>query len=274
MAIRIWHQSLVDFGSAPAYKAALQEHAQRVALPDTEVVLHGVPTGAYGEWGVETAARHVYLAHLMRTQLLDKVLEAERLGFDAFAIVTLQDPGLREARALVDLPVVGYGETAMHLACMLGDKFGVVAFNPPLFPLWADQVRERGFMERFAGVVEVSVGYESITEAFEEPQPILEAFTEAANECISRGADVVIPGQALLGQLLATAGCSRVSDVPVIDPLAVTIKQAEMMVQLKRLCGLQSCRRGYFYAIPPRELAHQLRRSLAVPKTTEEEEQR
>ena len=45
---------------------------------------------------------------------LSRVIEAEKTGYDAFIIGTAPDPGLRDARTLVDIPVVAYTEASMR----------------------------------------------------------------------------------------------------------------------------------------------------------------
>lgn len=264
--MRIWHQSLVDFTQAPEYERALREHAARVARPGTQVDVHGIRPDTYGAWPTAVAVKHVYLDHLLKTQILDNVREAAQEGYDAFAIVTLQDPGLREARSLVEMPVVGYGESAMHVACMLGDRFGIVAFNPPLFPLWQVQIASYGLASRSVPIVEIKADYGDVVRAFQDPGPMIAAFEEAARASLSLGADTIIPGQALLGQLLARNGVTRVDEAPVVDPLAVSIKVAECMVELRHLCGLSVTRRGFFYERPPADLVSWMRERAASPR--------
>lgn len=56
--------------------------------------------------------------------ILKRAIEAEREGIDAIVIDCMTDPGLRQAREAVSIPVVGVAETAMHLASQLSHKFG------------------------------------------------------------------------------------------------------------------------------------------------------
>jgi len=75
---------------------------------------------------------------------------------------------------------------------------------------------------------------------------------------IAKGADVIVPGEMPLNILLASNGISRVDDVPIIDGLAVTLKMAEMMVDLKSNFGLYQTRKGWFGKAPERERVEQL----------------
>src|SRR5262245_59181142 len=112
--MRIWYQSLVDEGSAPGYFDGLMAHARKVARPGTEISLRGLPAGAYGEHAPADVVTYPYLASLHMQFILDNALQAEAEGYDAFAVGSVQDPGLEEVRSLIDIPAVGYGESAMH----------------------------------------------------------------------------------------------------------------------------------------------------------------
>ena len=97
--MRIWYQSLFDGGRMPAYFAGLQERAKRVARPGVEVEFHGMPSGIYGDKLPSDVARHPYLMSLHVQFTLDNALRAEAAGYDVFAVGSVQDPGLEEARS-------------------------------------------------------------------------------------------------------------------------------------------------------------------------------
>ena len=65
-----------------------------------------------------------------------------------------------------------------------------------------------------------------------------------------QGADVIVPGEMPLNLLLAANGISRVDDVPIVDGLAVTLKMAECLVDLRRSVGLKQSRHGWMSAAP------------------------
>lgn len=259
--MRIWHQGLIPEESAPGYYRALREHARRIARPGTEVDFHGLRPETYeGARSVAEAVSFNYLMSLHVQQILENALRAERQGYDAVAITVIQNPGLREARSLVDIPVTGYGEAAMHLACMLGDRFSVVAFNEDLFPLFAQNVRDYGLESRAAPMAVMDVQYAAVMGALDRPGPVVDGFREAARRAIAGGAQALIPGQTLLAEVLWQAGVFRVDEVPVIDALAAAVSTAELLVDLRRNSGVSVCRRGYYWARPPAALVAHARR--------------
>ena len=252
---RIWHQGVIEMQTVPAYGLALERHLAAVRGPDTEVVVHGLRPGTYTPYSSPAEiTRHAAVMHLHVNQILDNVRQAERDGFDAVAIAILQNPGLREARTLVDIPVAGYGESAMHLACQLGERFSVLAFNPDLFPLVERQVADAGLERRAGPMVVVDIEYADVARAFEDPGPVVGAFEKAAHEAVAGGADVLIPGQTILAEVLWQNGVFRVGDAPVIDAVGAVIKTAELLVDLKRSSGLTVSRHGYFWSRPRAEL--------------------
>jgi Asp/Glu/hydantoin racemase len=253
MSIRIWHQSFTVLENLPAYAQALAAHFASVARVGTDVVMHGMHVQTYKTNYPGTDIRYAAVQALHSSQFVMGGLAAEEQGYDAYAISTIPDVALREVRSLIDIPVVGYGESAMLTSCMLGGRFGVLLFIPELVPQIADNVRRYGLEQRFASARHVGFQFNDVLAGFDNPAPLIERFEEAARALIRDGADVIIPGEAPLCVLLAKNKVSRVDDAPVIDALGANIKMAEALVDLKRICGVSTSRRGYYMERPPRE---------------------
>lgn len=250
MTIRIWHQSFTVLSDLGAYDAALKEHFKRVSRPETEIVMHGMREGTYRTNYPGNDIRHVGIQYLHGIQFVEAGLEAQRDGFDAYAISSLPDPALREIRSLLTIPVVGYGESAMLTACLLGMRFSVLVFISELAELLEENVRRYGLRERLAGVADVGFRFADVLAGFSDPAPLIERFRTAARAQIAQGAHVIIPGEAPLCVLLAKHGVSSVDGVPVLDSLSCWVKHAEMLVDLKRQSNITACRKGYFHEPP------------------------
>jgi Asp/Glu/hydantoin racemase len=248
--MRIWHQSFTVLEDLGPYDRALRAQFKRVARPDTEIVLHGMHPGTYRSNYPGEDIKHASLQYLHSMQFFAAALRAQEEGFDAYAISTLPEPGLLEIRGLVDIPVVGYGESAMLTACMLGQKFGVLLFIEEMGPLIEHNVRGHGLQDRFAGVRHVGFRFKDVLAGYDDPTDLIRRFEVAARELIARGADVIIPGEAPLCVLLAGHGVSSVDGVPVLDSLACWIKAAETLVDLRSQSGVRGCSRGYFHEPP------------------------
>lgn len=84
--------------------------------------------------------------------MAERAYEAEKKGYDAFIIGCVWDPGLREARSLVKIPVLAPTESATLLSLTLGRKFSAIADNPAASLKYADLIRGYGLGERLASV--------------------------------------------------------------------------------------------------------------------------
>jgi Asp/Glu/hydantoin racemase len=256
--LRIYHQSFTVLESLPAYAEAMAAHLGKVAAPGTEVVMHGMHPDTYRTNYPGNDIQFAYFQTLHSQQFILGALAAEEQGFDAFALMTLPEPSLQEIRSLVDIPVVGYGESAMLAASLLGQRVGLLMFITGMAETVERNVQRMGLSERFLGAHPVGFTFDDVLAAYAEPEPLLERFRESARALIARGADVIIPGEAPLCMLLARAGLSDVDGVPVLDAVAATLKVAEMMVGLRRATGVRPSRRGYFQAAPPRDRVREL----------------
>lgn len=249
MGIRIWHQSFTVLSDLAAYDDALREHFRRVARPDTVIDMHGMREGTYRTNYPGDDIKHVGFQFLHAIQFLQGALLAERQGYDAYALSTLPEPGLREIRALVSLPVVGYGECAARAAVGDGRKFGALVFIPELAELYRDNVRRHGLGCRLVGAQDVGFRFTDVLAGFDNPGPLIDRFRQSARLLIERGAEAIVPGEAPLNVLLAMNGVTEVDGCPVIDSLGAWVHAAEAAVDERRAGGWQPGT-GYFDAIP------------------------
>jgi allantoin racemase len=161
---------------------------------------------------------------------------AETKGFDAAILAAFGDPGLLGARELFDFPVIGVSEAAMLTACMLGGQFLIVTFASALCGWYRDCVAMHRLESRCAGVVALDRSFGSLEEARETNWL---ALVDLANKAIAgRDADVaILAGAPLAG--LATRARDLIR-VPVIDPIAAAVKQAEALIALRTIKASQS----------------------------------
>ncbi len=250
MGMRIWHQSFTVLQDLGPYAEALRAQVRRLTRPDTEVTLHGMAPGTYPTNYPGTDIRHVVTQYLHGTQFLANAMRAQQENYDAFLVCTLPEPALTEIRSVLDIPVIGYCESALHTACYLGRRIGILSFIEDMTQLVEANVHRHGFGSRFGGIRQVGFGFQDVLKGFTDPAPLLERFRIAARAMIADGVDVIIPGEAPLCTLLSQHGVSRVDEVPIVDAYATTLCTAEMMVDLRRKLGLSVNRRGYFFTAP------------------------
>jgi allantoin racemase len=234
--VRIWHQGFVELDTLPVYVESLTRHVRAVASPGVTVDLHGLARGTYTPHRTAAdIARDPSLVTVGLVQVVENIRRAEREGYDAAAITIVQNIGLREARAAVAIPVASYGEAAMHVACMVGERFGVVAFDRAIAEIIEREIARLGLASRAVPVEVVDTDYGGVVEAFGRADQVVDAFRSAAHRVIARGAESIIPGQTIMAEVLWQQGVRRIDDTPVVDALGVTIAMAELLVRLQRV---------------------------------------
>ena len=219
-------------------KVAAQARAS--ASPGTEIV---AVTGRFGARVIGTRAEHAIGEHSTIA-----LVSQHAPGCDAVVIGVSYDTGLRGARELLPVPVVGMTEAGLLTACMLGGRIGVISFGRRVLPLYHELVASYGLTARIAGwrMLESTVAYQS--GAHEELDRELVA---AANDLIERdGAETVV----LTGAVMAGVPARLQKDVPVplIDCMACAVRQAELLVHL----GHPKPRAGSYAAPAGRELVN------------------
>lgn len=267
--MKIWHQSLTSIEEIPEYRDAVINHVSKVARPDVDVVLHGLDSKTYPEQYPGHYITYNYLQSLHKEQFIRNALIAEKAGYDAVFIGTIPDVGLIEARSLVDIPVIGYGQASMHIASMLGTKIGIVNFLEPLAAQLRFNAEQYGIDQKLGPIVQADIGFYDILEGFKNPQPIIERFEKAARQAISEGADVIIPGEGPMNIFLATHGVHRIDDVPIVDSFGAGIKMCESLVDLQNTSGMKMSRKGYYQAQPPQEVVEKLRQHYNLQQVSE-----
>lgn len=212
---------LLNPNTTAAVTDLLHVAGTKVASPGTELV-------------VATAKRGVpYIATRAEAQIggaiaLEMLAEAD-FSIDAAIIAAFGDPGLFGARELFDMPVVGLAEAAMLTACMLGRRFSIVTFARALAPWYQECVAMHGLEARCAGIRTLDGAFRSISDVQGEKEDLLVTLANRAVE--QDDADVVILSGAPLAGL-----ADKVRDrilVPVVDPIAAAVRQAETLVALK-----------------------------------------
>ncbi|MEN9775309.1 MAG: hypothetical protein RL322_2379 [Pseudomonadota bacterium] len=264
MGLRIWHQSFTVLGDLPDYRRLLGERIRKVVRPDTEVVLHGQIPGTYPSDYPGTDIRYRSLYWLHGLQWIAAALEAQRQGFDAMVLASVPSPMIGEIRTLVDLPVVGYGETAFHLSGLYGRRVGMLFFNVTRADFWPEQLRQWGVTERFAGILPAGVSFDQVCEALarrEARAAVIDA-VRVQGERLARehGADVIVPGEMPLNLLLAEEGVSQIGGATVIDGIATCFKMAETLSDLRAISGMKPSERGFFNEKPAPERVQEVLR--------------
>lgn len=258
--VRIWHQSMTELDALPEYRATMEAHAGAVTGPDTEVTIHGLPEGSYGGMSPSDVLGYPYAYHLILGHAIEAAYEAERQGYDAYVVGSYSEPFLREIRSVVDIPVASMAESTFLVACSLGKYQALITNTSGIARIVKNQVDKHGLKERVLGVyvIDPPMNEAALARAYDDAADLTAGFTRTASQAIEAGADVVVPAEGVLCELLYSNGVTRVGEVPVMDSLGVSWHYAEMLVNLWRRTGLRVGRR-WEYPRPDAPLLSQIR---------------
>ncbi len=210
-----------------------EAEARRLALlrsystPATQVDADTMPdVSGFNPWGTadrpptppEAEARAVELS-------VQRAIQAEREGYDAFCPFGTRDVGVREAREVVKIPVVGQTEASLLFCGMLDRPFAWVTYLP------GSEERNYGWA-REAGVAHLMVASTAVgipnAEFPERRAELLDQFVRCADEARARGAELMgLVAMSICPLEYSAAELSEACGLPVLDALACQIALAE-----------------------------------------------
>lgn len=227
---RIWAQGATDRVGHHNYLAALLPHMKACVDPDFELEFKTMTPS------VTTV--HALSEHRFSRAVIRGAIQAERENYDVFFMNHFQDVGLYDARASVNIPVLGLGEATLLHACAMGRKLGMLAINPAFIPTHTEQIYRYGLQQRIVGIRAINASIADYMEAFAEPAKKAElwaVFEREARRLIDAGADIIVPTGGIPMMLFGNDPGANVDGAPILNGVTVVIKAAEMAVKLKRL---------------------------------------
>jgi allantoin racemase len=253
--MKLWYQSFARQAQTIDYGADLKKVIGMAAEPGTSVHVQGLAEAA----GI--GAHFRFLEYHDTKEVIYNALEAESQGYDAFLIGNITDAGLREARELVNIPVLGLSETSLHVASMMGASFGLIAIAERWVPRLMENVERYGLRGKLAGIEAMQTSPLDLRKAFRDEarrRDVIARFTEAAEKLVARGAEVVIPAGGEVGVFVIEARLFQVQNAPVVSGIFELVKMGEMAVKLSTLTGRFTSRR-LNYSRPSDEFLSRIR---------------
>jgi len=257
--MRIWYQSSLSFEGesvGSAYQQSLVKHIKEVARGNTLIDIHGV------EVSEPQQASSSYVRYLNKAQVINNAIRAEREGYDAFCVGCTLDPGFPEIKEVVDIPVAFIFESCLHLACILGGRFSLIAFNNDSLLYSIQEIKQYGLYESFVPCEAFNMGSVELTSGFENPKPLIEATKLVTKKAIERGAGILLTTCNILNQVLVDANIKHVDGILILDTVGSLIKITELMVDLKKI-GISRSSTGLFTSLSKENLTH-IRKAYGV----------
>ncbi len=197
----------------------------------------GITTYEEGYGGIQMALR----AH-----------EAEKNGYDAFIIGCSSDMGLKECRALVNIPVVAPTESTVLLASTLGYKFSTINLQPSTNAGMENAIKNTGLISKLASMrcspeLTHAKTFDMMFGNEKEKQKLTDLLTAEISKAVTEdGAEAVFVTCTVTSSFLTMRGIREVAGAPVLDLYAAALKLAETLVDLKRAYGTAVCKRSIY----------------------------
>jgi allantoin racemase len=233
----------------------MMEEAKRSIAPATTLV---PATARFGTLYIENSVEAAIAAHAVLEAIAEKVD-----GCDAVIVAAFGDPGVRAAKEMVDVPVVGVSEAAYLTAWTLGRRYSVVCMTPRHRVWYRECAEEHGLDGRLASVRPLPVTVTDVTKARDQFRELLIA--ECLKAVEEDGAEVIVLGGGPLAGLARTFRDSV--PVPVLDPVECAVRLAEMLAGI----NAKPPQRGSFARPAPKPskgLSEALERRFSVPRVT------
>jgi allantoin racemase len=197
-----------------------------------------------------------YLEVIETLELLQNVERATREGFDAFLVGNIADPGLREAREITDMPVLGLGETSGQFASLMAGNFALVTGSPKHVPRIVENFRRYGHRDRLHSARHMQmVRLVDLDDGFSNTgagRTLVDNFFAQCEAAASEGAEAIIPAVGVLMVLLAKAGIHTTPrGLPVVNGVKALVKMGETAVRLRAAMGGVWTSRACTYMQPP-----------------------
>jgi allantoin racemase len=168
---------------------------------------------------------HNYLASV---NVHERIVQAEKEGYDGVVIACYGDPGIEGAKELVDIPVVGITEASYALARMLSTKFLVVVSADTAVPRQIRYIKSLGIPDFQYDVRPIGL-------------TVLGVMSDrmSAKDLISNNCEIALKET---GSELIVMGCSGFSglradlekqlNVPIIDPVVAGVHLCNTLIRM------------------------------------------
>lgn len=226
------------FGTV-AYDGLIRETLAHYAAEGTELRITHLE-------GCPPDIDYFYSKHLMESVLFERIMRDEEEGFDAVIVGCCYDPGVRTARELVDIPVVGPMEASLQLAGYHGHTYTVVTDHHKAAPYIEDVVRLTGLGGNCRGLRTIEWYVRDMVNA---PDSVARDTVRVCEEVVREThADAILMGCTIVAACYQRYLMNGGEPAPfaIVNPNLMALKMAETLADLHRKGGYRISRAGYY----------------------------
>lgn len=186
----------------------------------------------------------LYEEYLSVPESVKRVVQAEKDSYDGVILGCYGDPGLDAIREMVNIPVVGPGETSMLVAAMLGHRFSIVTVMDSIVAALERLAMVTGVERKLSSVRAANIPVLDLAKDFEVTKNKM--IEEALKAKEKDRADVIVLGCMTMAFLGVSDEMQKVLGIPVVNPALVSLKVLESLIS----CNLTHSKKAY--PIPPK----------------------
>lgn len=220
--------------TGPVITPEMIEYIRKYLSPDTELSTSQIKEGT-------PSIECEYDEAMAGPDVLRLCKEAEEEGCDGIFINCFGDPAVKAARELVDIPVFGGFEPAMHLVLGLADKIAIVSVMKNVLPMIEGEVARAHLNGRVCCVRSIDIPVEEL----QQHDRLVKALIEESIDAITAdGAQAVALGCTAMVDVAEDVQAGLLEkgyDIPVIE----AAQAAVMLLELSAKMGLKQSRITY-----------------------------
>ncbi len=224
------------------FDQSIKDALLEIKRPETQLDVVSLDKGP-------THLEYRYYEALVLHDTLHLVKKAEKDGYDGAVIGCFYDPGLHDAREILDnMVITAPAEACMHIAATLGHKFSVIVGRDKWIPQMMDNVVLNGLKDKLASFKSLGLG---VHDFHADENVTVEKLKIAAKEAVEKDkAEAIILGCTI--QFGFFKELQEYVNVPVIDAIVAPFKYTEFLIELKQKFGWLHSKR-YGFESPPLE---------------------
>lgn len=209
-----------------AFNEGIRQEAETVASPDTEISVINL------DQGPQTIESR-YEEFLATADLIKKSQEAQNYGFDGIFIACFGEPGVKEIRELVDIPLVGGFDPAVLTATLISQKFSIITVEKRVIPMLETLARGLGITDNIASIRDVGIPVEELSDKERLKKALVEVSLKAIEldgaQAIVLGCTGMLDVAKAVEQILAQLG----RPAPVVDPTTTAVTFLQSLIRNK-----------------------------------------
>jgi len=158
---------------------------------------------------------------------------AEEDGFDAVIVDCFAGPGVDAAREKLNIPVIHPGESSIHLASLIGQKFSIVDILEETAYTLENLVRKCGLSDNFVSRPYIDI---PVLDFEENIEIVTKKATNVSINAINNGANVIVlgcTGMMKVANKLESELEKKGYSVPVIEPFRTSVAFSRLMTNME-----------------------------------------